>query len=437
MRYPVVDPDSLDPAEFMGPDDVDDDDDDFDPQADRGRVFDLTGDGGVIKTITLCGTGTAVPGPHAEVFLHYTGRLADGTEFATTRLDAAPTMVPLGLGRVVPAWELALRTMKRGERADIRCTADHGYGAKGRPPTVPPDAALLFDVEVLSWREWEDVTEAKDGHVMKKTLVEPVDPRVADFDATVDFSWSLRLKEGDAAELGSGRQTATIGDETVRPRGLERSLQAMGKGEEALVLLDPAEGFGAEGDAALGVPAATELLYTVTVHDIHHAVQPWEVEELSARVLEAQRLKTEGNELFKTGLLSRAVKKYRFALSFVDSEFTLSAAERAERRPIRAAIHLNLAACSIKAGVWESAVEHCTDALALDPGNPKALLRRGKAYGELGQWREARLDLGAAIDATIGVDKTEAQKELAKVQKAERAQDEKERKSFQGLFAPA
>eukprot|EP00667_Euglena_gracilis_P034168 EG_transcript_58446 len=104
----------------------------------------------------------------AEVRLHYTGFLEDGTQFATSHTSDDPCTVHLGQGHVIRGWEEALRTMKKGEQATLRCDAGYGYGSAGKPPAVPPDAALRFELELVSWAEWVDISEKKDGTIMKK-----------------------------------------------------------------------------------------------------------------------------------------------------------------------------------------------------------------------------------------------------------------------------
>eukprot|EP00667_Euglena_gracilis_P016918 EG_transcript_17765 len=211
----------------------------------------------------------------------------------------------------------------------------------------------------------------------------------------------------------------------------------MTHGERALVLLLPAEGFGAAGLSEWDVPGDAELLFEVRLDDFQAVLQPWEVEAPEEKLARAQQLKEEGNDLFRAGRVSRAVKKYQFAFAFVESDFATTGAQQAERRALRASIHLNLAACGVKSGVWDSVVEHCSRALDCDPGNAKALLRRGRAYTELAMWREGRLDLQAVLDGDAVGEKAEAQKELARLTRLAKAQDQKEMKAFRGLFGPS
>lgn len=55
-------------------------------------------------------------------------------------------------GEVIKAWDTAVPTMKKGEVSVITCLPDYAYGEKGSPPSIPPKAVLMFEIELLSWK---------------------------------------------------------------------------------------------------------------------------------------------------------------------------------------------------------------------------------------------------------------------------------------------
>lgn len=84
--------------------------------------------------------------------IRYTGTLlADGTEFDSNADGSGPALpVTLGQGGVIPGFEQGLEGAKAGEKRKITIPSDLGYGAQGQPPTIPPDADLVFEIEVES-----------------------------------------------------------------------------------------------------------------------------------------------------------------------------------------------------------------------------------------------------------------------------------------------
>ncbi|KAL6326832.1 hypothetical protein AAG906_011009 [Vitis piasezkii] len=120
-----------------------------------GDAIDLTGDGGVLKTIIKQAKPDALtPTENLPlVDVHYEGTLAEtGGVFDTTHEDNTVFSFELGKGTVIKAWDIALKTMKVGEVAKITCKPDYAYGAAGSPPDIPADATLVFEVELVACR---------------------------------------------------------------------------------------------------------------------------------------------------------------------------------------------------------------------------------------------------------------------------------------------
>ena len=107
---------------------------------------------GLRYVVRAQGTGDATPKVGEEVIAHYDGRLLDGTPFDSSHRKGAPFTFRIGTGAVIAGWDEAFRTMKRGEKRTLIIPHWLAYGEKGRPPTIPPKATLVFDVELLDWR---------------------------------------------------------------------------------------------------------------------------------------------------------------------------------------------------------------------------------------------------------------------------------------------
>jgi len=92
------------------------------------------------------GTG---PSPKAtdSVKVHYRGTLPDGTEFDSSYKRGQPISFPLN--RVIPCWTEGVQKMQVGGKAKLVCPPATAYGARGVPGTIPPNATLNFEVELL------------------------------------------------------------------------------------------------------------------------------------------------------------------------------------------------------------------------------------------------------------------------------------------------
>lgn len=95
------------------------------------------------------GTG-AQPNPGDTVFVHYTGKLEDGTVFDSSVERGTPLDFVLGQGRVIAGWDQGIAMMKEGGKATLIIPPNLGYGAQGAGETIPPNATLIFDVELVS-----------------------------------------------------------------------------------------------------------------------------------------------------------------------------------------------------------------------------------------------------------------------------------------------
>jgi FKBP-type peptidyl-prolyl cis-trans isomerase FkpA len=99
----------------------------------------------------VVGTGeVAVAGKTASV--HYTGWLENGKQFDSSVDRGQPFSFPLGGGRVIKGWDEGVQGMKVGGKRKLTIPSDLGYGSRGAGGVIPPNATLIFDVELLGVR---------------------------------------------------------------------------------------------------------------------------------------------------------------------------------------------------------------------------------------------------------------------------------------------
>jgi FKBP-type peptidyl-prolyl cis-trans isomerase len=114
----------------------------------------VTGDG--VKTASglqywdiKVGTGeVAKDGDHVKV--HYTGWLTSGKKFDSSVDAHQPFSLTLGKGEVIKGWDEGIAGMKVGGKRQLRIPPDLAYGAQGYPGAIPPNATLIFDVQLLA-----------------------------------------------------------------------------------------------------------------------------------------------------------------------------------------------------------------------------------------------------------------------------------------------
>ena len=94
------------------------------------------------------GTG-ATPQKGQTVTVHYTGTLENGTKFDSSVDRGTPADFRIGVGEVIKGWDEGLMSMKVGGKRRFVIPSALGYGPQGRPPSIPGNSTLIFEVELL------------------------------------------------------------------------------------------------------------------------------------------------------------------------------------------------------------------------------------------------------------------------------------------------
>lgn len=103
----------------------------------------------VTETVIQPGDGVTFPKSGDTLTMHYTGTLkSDGSQFDSSR-GKAPFQFKIGVGQVIQGWDQGVMKMSLGEKARLNIPANLGYGAQGAGGVIPPNADLVFEVELL------------------------------------------------------------------------------------------------------------------------------------------------------------------------------------------------------------------------------------------------------------------------------------------------
>ncbi|GAB4844045.1 70 kDa peptidyl-prolyl isomerase [Ancistrocladus abbreviatus] len=207
---------------------------------------------GVKKKLLKEGEGWERPNKGDEVEVHYVGTLLDGTQFDSSRDRGTPFKFKLGQGQVIKGWDEGIKTMKKSEKALLTIPPEMAYGESGSPPTIPSNATLQFEVELLSWISVKDI--CKDGGIFKKIHVEGQgwqNPKDLD---EVLVKYEARLEDGTLVSKSEGAEF-TVTDGYFCP-AVSKAVKTMKKGEKAQLTVKPQYAFGESGKPASGSEAA-------------------------------------------------------------------------------------------------------------------------------------------------------------------------------------
>ncbi|KAL1953763.1 hypothetical protein VTO42DRAFT_2294 [Malbranchea cinnamomea] len=95
------------------------------------------------------GDGKTFPKKGDTVTIHYVGTLLNGQKFDSSRDRNDPFRTQIGVGKVIKGWDEGVPQLSLGEKANLICSPDYAYGARGFPPVIPPNSTLKFEVELL------------------------------------------------------------------------------------------------------------------------------------------------------------------------------------------------------------------------------------------------------------------------------------------------
>ncbi len=221
-----------------------------------------------IETLTP-GKGTGAEDGDMLTML-YRGTLTNGTVFdgnmdekAEPIADKDPFALNLGMGSVIQGWEKGLKGIKVGETRKLTIPSDLGYGAQGSPPTIPPNATLVFEVKCLDIvRKGEEmIIDTNDEKVGSGVEVKNGDK--------VEIHYVGTLLNGKKFDSSRDRKTPfafTVGAGEVVP-GFDKGVMKMKKGGVRKVRIPPQAAYGA--NPSNGLPGNSVLTFEIELLKIN------------------------------------------------------------------------------------------------------------------------------------------------------------------------
>ncbi|XP_029952359.1 peptidyl-prolyl cis-trans isomerase FKBP4 isoform X1 [Salarias fasciatus] len=386
-------------------------------------------DGGVLKLVKREGTGTELPMIGDKVYVHYVGTLVDGTVFDSSREREDKFTFELGKGQVIKSWDIGVATMKVGELCQIICKPEYAYGSAGSPPKIPPNATLIFEVELFDFHG-EDVSGEENGGIIRRIITrgqgyaKPNEGAAVEVtvegscDGRVFDERELKFEVGDGESLGL-------------PVGVEKSIMAMEQGEEALFTLKPKYGFGNAGSARFNIPGGATLQYKIKLSAFEKAKESWEM-NTAEKIEQSGIVKEKGTQYFKEGKYKQASVQYKRIVSWLEHESGLSPEDEKKAKLLQLAAHLNLAMCFLKLQEPNQALESCDKALEMDAANEKALFRRGEALFGMKEFDRAKDDFQRVVQ--LYPSNKAAKNQVVLCQKRIKEQHEKDKRIYANMF---
>lgn len=207
------------------------------------------------------------------VKVHYAGRLLDGTEFDNSNKRGQPFEFELGAGRVIKGWDEGIALLKVGEKATLVIPSELGYGPQGAGGVIPPNATLVFDVELVAVRETvKPVPFNIEGKKINKTptglqyiiVEENPNGTQAYANKNVSVHYTGYLEDGTIFDSSIPRAepiTFPLGTGAVIP-GWDEGIRLMKTGDKLRLIIPAKLGYGDRGAGGVIPPGAT-LIFDV------------------------------------------------------------------------------------------------------------------------------------------------------------------------------
>ena len=236
----------------------------------------VTTDSGLQYEQIVKGDGPS-PQPGDVVTVQYRGMLEDGTEFDSSYSRGEPAILPIGVGRVIEGWEEGIPMMNVGGKARLTIPPELAYGEEGAGNVIPPNATLIFEVELLDIQPGSPAapTEVDEAdYVTTDSGLKYYDLQVGDGASpqpgqTAVVHYTGWLEDGTKFDSSLDRAepfSFTVGAGRVI-QGWDEGVATMKVGGKRQLVIPPELGYG-EGGAGNTIPPNATLIFEVELLEV-------------------------------------------------------------------------------------------------------------------------------------------------------------------------
>ncbi len=243
------------------------------PAANKGDKMETT-DSGLQYIDTVVGDGES-PKQGDKVVVHYTGKLEDGTKFDSSIDRNRPFEFTIGVGQVIRGWDEGVMSMRVGGKRTLTIPSELAYGERGAGKVIPPNATLVFDVELIEIKEMYVDTDfslpgkeinTESGLRMIEHVAGSGDKPKSGQSVSVHYRGYLPDNTQFDSSHDRGKPFVfNVGEGRVI-KGWDEAILDMNVGSKRTLIIPPELGYGTRG-AGRSIPPNATLIFEVELID--------------------------------------------------------------------------------------------------------------------------------------------------------------------------
>jgi len=211
-----------------------------------------------------------------KVVVHYTGTLEDGTKFDSSVDRGQPFEFPIGTGRVIKGWDEGVMSMKVGGKRQLVIPPNLGYGERGAGKVIPPNATLIFDVELIKIKEMyvdsdfslpgEEINMESGLRMIEHVKGDGPKPTSGQLVSVHYRGFLTNASQFDSSHDRGSPFIFNVGEGKVI-KGWDEAILDMNVGSKRTLIIPPELGYGSRGAGRMIPPNAT-LMFEVELIEI-------------------------------------------------------------------------------------------------------------------------------------------------------------------------